>query len=784
VSLPGRSFSGEGRAGLLWGAALAALLVVQWSRFLFTDLTFYFRDLTFFSAPLLSETARQWAAGVIPAWNPRLACGAPLAADPNAQAFFPDQALLVLFGGGLLAVKIVLLFRLFLVPLAAYAALRFAPLSPAAAFLGAALLSLSGPVASTLSSFNAHLAGAIFFIPLAVAGFRLAGGGRRAAIGGALAAGLVVLAGSPELAAQGAIVFAICAFRAGAGGAVRRGLAVLGAGVLLAAPLWVPAAALYPRTPRGLGWPLATPPGFLSFPPVRMLEFFWPGLLGDPASAAANAYWGRGMTGGVTPYLLSVSVGLLPWLLLPATLRHPLGRRLVLAAALFLVLSFGSHLPAGDFLLRAPVLGTFRYPEKWLLGATLALAASAGAGAEALRRDESGRLRRQVSRLAVFVGAVSAALLAASALGPDGVARLMRGIGLVDARLPAGADAAVAAAARASALHAAVAAFGCLAIVLWPRTRGPGVLLAGLLAALAIGERLPLAVRAVPGAPLDALRRTGPEVAAARSAAGGGRFFYDREATTRLDPLRPFTGILHGLSYAGNTDVDQFSDARSRAFADAVQGMSFADERKVGLLRLADVRVVDTSDPAAAGRPDLSPIGLSSGAGGRRLYRLEGATSGRMLYHAIRVDGLAEAVRHLRARGLPLETVGIVEGMDGLAAPPAPHGVGPLTFPGPNAFRVEVRTASDGLLQLPITCDPGWRVRVDGRGAAAVPVDVAFLGVPVPAGTHVITGEYRAPGFAAGAVLSLAGLALLAITLLRRGSPHPVPLPPGDGALP
>jgi hypothetical protein len=751
----------------VWGAGLLALFAAQWSRFLFTDLTFYFRDLTFFSAPLLVETARQWAAGVLPAWNPRLACGAPLAADPNAQAFFPDQALLVALGGGLLAVKIVLLFRLLLLALLAYAALRVLPLSPPAAFLGAALVSLSGPVSSTLSSFNIHLAGAIFFVPLAVAGFRLAEGGRRAVAAGAIAVGLLVLAGSPELAAQGTIVFALCAAGGGRGRVLSRGLIVLVVGALLAAPLWLSAAALYPRTPRGLGWSLATPPGFLSFPPVRMLEFFWPGLLGDPGSAAADAYWGRGMTGGVTPYLLSVAVGLLPWILLPATLSRPFGRRLVLSSGLFLLLSFGSHLPGGTLLLRLPLLGTFRYPEKWLLGATLAFAASAAVGAEALRGDD-GRLRRRVAILAAAGASISLAVFAAAALAPEAVARILRGIGLVDARLPSIANGSVAAALRASALHETLASAGALAILLWSRSRRSGALLAGLLAALAVAERLPLAYTATPGAPLDAIRRTGPEVAEARAAAGDGRFFYDREATTRLDPLRPFTGILHGLSYAGNTDVDQFSDARSRAYADAVQGMSFADERKVGLLRLADVRVVDTNDPSASGNADLEAIGIASGAEGRQLYRLRGATAGRMLYHAIRVEGLTEAVRHVRARGLPLETVGIVEGIDGFAAPVAPHALGPLVFTRPNAFRVSVRTASEGLLQLPITCDPGWRIRVDGREVRAARVDAAFLGVRIPPGSHEVAGDYRAPGFPAGVVLSLAGLGLLAFTLSRR----------------
>src|ERR1700674_1775000 len=258
----------------VWGAGLLALLIVQWSRFLFTSQTFYFRDLSFFSMPLLVETARQWRGGVLPLWNPHLACGVPLAADPNSQAFFPDQLLLVVLGAGISAVKVVLLFRLFLVALAAYVSLRLVPLRPSSAFLGASLVSLSGSLAS-LSDLPLHLAGAIFFLPLAVAGFRVADGAGKTVVLAAVLVALLVFAGSPELAVQGAIVFVVCAVRRGRAGTLRRAATALTAGVLVAAPLWLPAALLYPRTPRGLRWTLATAPGFLSFPPARVLEFFW-----------------------------------------------------------------------------------------------------------------------------------------------------------------------------------------------------------------------------------------------------------------------------------------------------------------------------------------------------------------------------------------------------------------------------------------------------------------------------------------------------------------------------
>ncbi|MFY9550697.1 MAG: hypothetical protein WAU32_06060, partial [Thermoanaerobaculia bacterium] len=155
-------------------AFLLLLFLAQWSRFVLSDRIFYFRDLSFFSAPLLVEVAQQWRSGHFPSWNTHLACGAPLAANPNAGVFFPDSWLVPLFGGWLEGVKLLLLARLLLIPLAAYAAMRSVKIGPAGAFLTATAVSLSGPVATTLSSFPAHLAGTIVFLPLAAAGARLA----------------------------------------------------------------------------------------------------------------------------------------------------------------------------------------------------------------------------------------------------------------------------------------------------------------------------------------------------------------------------------------------------------------------------------------------------------------------------------------------------------------------------------------------------------------------------------------------------------------------------------
>jgi len=66
----------------------------------------------------------------------------------------------------------------------------------------------------------------------------------------------------------------------------------------------------------------------------------------------------------------------------------------------------------------------------------------------------------------------------------------------------------------------------------------------------------------------------------------------------------------------------------------------------------------------------------------------------------------------------------------------------------------------------------GWRARVDGKPAATLTVDGAFLGIRVPPGAARLTLVYRPPGLAAGAAAALASAvaaaALLAVSARRR----------------
>lgn len=74
---------------------------------------------------------------------------------------------------------------------------------------------------------------------------------------------------------------------------------------------------------------------------------------------------------------------------------------------------------------------------------------------------------------------------------------------------------------------------------------------------------------------------------------------------------------------------------------------------------------------------------------------------------------------------------------------------------------------------------PGWTATVDGRPAPLLRANLLARAVPLPPGTHVVALTYRAPGSAAGAVLSLFAAAVAAAGWLagrasRRSTAAPV----------
>jgi len=81
-------------------------------------------------------------------------------------------------------------------------------------------------------------------------------------------------------------------------------------------------------------------------------------------------------------------------------------------------------------------------------------------------------------------------------------------------------------------------------------------------------------------------------------------------------------------------------------------------------------------------------------------------------------------------------------------------------------LRLDVDAAAPSLVGTSVTAWPGWKLSVDGRPAALLSYNHAFLGFRVPAGRHEVVLRYLPDSFLAGAAISLVSLAA-ALLLMR-----------------
>jgi hypothetical protein len=81
--------------------------------------------------------------------------------------------------------------------------------------------------------------------------------------------------------------------------------------------------------------------------------------------------------------------------------------------------------------------------------------------------------------------------------------------------------------------------------------------------------------------------------------------------------------------------------------------------------------------------------------------------------------------------------------------------------------RIDLRAAGPGLLVVAESWDPGWSARVDGQSSRPLRVNHAQIGLPLPEGTHRVSLSHRPRGFAAGVLVMLAGVGVLAVGLAR-----------------
>jgi hypothetical protein len=127
------------------------------------------------------------------------------------------------------------------------------------------------------------------------------------------------------------------------------------------------------------------------------------------------------------------------------------------------------------------------------------------------------------------------------------------------------------------------------------------------------------------------------------------------------------------------------------------------------------------------------------------------------------VHDVEEGLRVMKAADFDPRSVATVEGPVPLEG--ASGGEVRVTSYEPEKVVLEVNSPAAAFLVTSEAFYPGWRAWIDGVERPLALTNVAFRGLPVPAGEHTITMRFQPVMLKVGACLSMLGAALLIVAL-------------------
>ncbi len=354
-----------------------ALLLATAAGLIATFGFFYFRDNFSTHYPIKVISARVFRAGEIPWWNFHDGGGQPLAGNPNALTFYPDNFLYIILPPHI-AFNLHFLLHLGFAWMAMRALCRQVGSSRFAANFAATMYALSGLAVSATAFYN--LVTAVALIPFALWGVeRLCAAPRpsaRHALVIGMAFGLIGLAGEPVIV----ISTAICAVIIAAGRLDVRRAAIVVVALAIAASIVSPQLIAYAEiageVERARGFSAMTALK-ASLVPMRVAEIIIGPILGfltDPGHAEFR-----------DRLFSTVFLGVIVVPALAVAMRRRLALRYVIIAAAMLFLALGGYNPLVKAIVEStPSLRIARYPEKFAVALIVALAVVAAFFIDAL----------------------------------------------------------------------------------------------------------------------------------------------------------------------------------------------------------------------------------------------------------------------------------------------------------------------------------------------------------------------------------------------------------------
>jgi hypothetical protein len=755
--------------------------------------TLFLRDIFETHLPMKQAQAEAMRSGYLPLVDLYRAGGQPLLGNPNAVPLYPDNVLF-LIAPVLWAVNAHFWLHWFAALLAMAWLARAFGLARESALAAGAVYALGGYFVSQLNLYNT-VAVVALAPALIAAALRLADRGRRR-YGVACGAlwGLLCLGGEPFLAALAGVA-ALATFVSARPPRRAFWILILGSlfGTLVATPQIVETLRILPLSFRGHAGLDARSLASGSLDPRQFAEWLLPFLFGRPDRwAGSSAFWGHQYYTGHPALLFTLYPGLLALTLALAAARAR-GRATiwaVLACLAGLLLALGTFHPLTSWLLQHGG-GLFRYPSKMFLPAAIGLALLAGIGFEGVFLLRDAPARRLAHTTLVSLSALFLAVWVALTWQPDWVSRLLRDF-LPDAFPPAAVAAERARWAVLCLLSVMVLATG--AIVVRAAAQRPYAAGSAFLAVHAATQlfllapafptdsvaayRAPTLLAAIPAASRTVHGSWGSLFGESRITDGAfpsqHHFWLQRRA---LAELYPFFAAIWQRRFELNPSPDKLDAFLTRMAQTAVQQNQDGDRLRLlkawGVSRL----ILDRE------------LGQAHAAQVRLLLREE--HFGRPVF----VHEILDAAPEVSVAGslhhapdlLAAFTFLTRDDFDPRAAAVIP-GTGPSVRGGPGevlslavateSLETVVRAGTDSVVVWQRSHLPIYLATVDGKPAPVLFANLYRMGVPVPAGEHVVRiWADRRPLRRALMVAAVGVLGLVALAVAWPGTGRAVPAP-------
>jgi hypothetical protein len=408
-----------------------------------------------------------------------------------------------------------------------------------------------------------------------------------------------------------------------------------------------------------------------------------------------------------------------------------------------------------------------RYPEKLGIAAMFLATIAAAATFDRLVRDES--FRSTATRVAAGVFALSIAML--------GLTTIPSWPSMFESIFPGtGSSSALAAACRASAAGLALrAGVVCAVTMLFSLGRRKLALVSAI--ALTAADLSLQSFELCPRMPRSFL--DAPELVSMTSPdRDAWRLFHVAEWNTSSPVARrhlsdPATRIWvvrnglfprlpanWGIRSAFDTDIDQTQLLPTVDLAEAMRQLHDRSPRFIELLSsMSNVRYVAlfSADPSRAPGPGIAPSRL------RPIDLVDLGENPR--YYVANTVGVARNVAEFVDKVARLESAKGVAFVESDPFVPA-RGTIESVEERANGARVTLSAEGNTLLVAAVTAHKYWSATVDGAPAPIRRVNLAYQGIVVPAGAHVVEWRYRNPLVAAGFAVS--AIALLGAVLAMR----------------